>query len=182
MRNHKTKALIGASLLIGLTALAQPAFAQSAGVYGFSAKQTADVNAGVHFKVPFGATRKDKASDQARFGLMLSFDREYNDRNSIIPRRTRTDVMDLGFMFSGEPTMLLHGQDIYTPLFAPVYANGDPDQDKSKISVSKKSVLIAAGAALAAVAVVAVASGDDDDDDDHDDDYDDDDHSQLKLS
>lgn len=173
-----TRSLIGASALLGLGALVQPAYAQSADLYDLQGRQNTNLNAGFHVKVPFGATRKDVASDQARFGLMLSFDRETRDENSFALKRTRTDVMDLGFRFSGEPTMLLRGEDIYTPLFAPIYAN-ETDDEGGTITVSKKKVLIAAGIALTAVAVAVVASsieGDDDDDDnDHDDDFDHDD-------
>jgi len=171
-------ALIGSSIFLGVAAFAQPTMAQSSSSLGLQKGQTTSVNAGVHFKVPFGAVRKEKIEDKARFGLMLSFDKGYTDSQTLITKRNKTEVMDFGFMFTGEPAMFVNGEDIYTPLFVPIYANdADPDQDKSTITVSKKKVLIAAGVAVAAAAIVAVASidGDDDEDDDDDDDFDDDD-------
>jgi len=83
-----TRSLIGASALLCLSALVQPAYAQSSDLYDLRGRQNTNLNAGFHVKVPFGATRKDVASDQARFGLMLSFDRDTRDKNSFALKRT----------------------------------------------------------------------------------------------
>ncbi len=140
-------------------ALSQVAIAQDA---YFGSNQDVSTTAGVHMTIPFGSKKSDRAVDKARFGLMLNMTHEYNDRNFYTPKRVNTNLLDFGMHFDGRPTMLISGEDMYTPLFAPLNAKGD---DGGDINISKNTVLLAAGAALAVGAVGALAGGDDDDHD-----------------
>lgn len=157
--------------LMTLTAglcLAPLANAQDAYRSNFSNSQSVSTTAGVHMTIPFGGKKSDRAVDRARFGLMLNMTREYNDRNFYTPKRVNTNLLDFGMQFDGRPTMFISGEDMYTPLFAPIYANGDGNGD---VSISKNTVLLAAGAALAVGAAVALAGGGgEDNDNDRDDD------------
>jgi len=144
--------------------------AQDAGLSNFNNSRSVSTTAGVHMIIPFGGKKTGRVQDKARFGLMLNMTREYHDRNFYTPKRVNTNLLDFGMQFDGRPTMLISGEDMYTPLFAPLNANGDGD-----VTISKNTVLLAAGAALAASAAVALVGRDGEDNDDHDRDRDGDD-------
>ncbi len=124
--------------------------------------------AGVHMTVPFGGKKSDRAADKPRIGLMLNMTRSYNDRFFYTPNRINTNLLDFGMQFDGRPTMLVNGEDMYTPLFAPLNASGEGSGD---ITISKNTVLLVAGAALVVGATAALVGNLSDDD--YDDDYDD---------
>ena len=145
---------------ISLTSLAN---AQDAYQNNFS-NSSVSATAGVHLTVPFGGKNSTHIVDKALFGLRLNMTRKYNDRNFYIPKYVNTDLLDFGMQINGQPTMLINGEDMYTPLFAPLNANGD-----GNIIISKNTVLLAAGAALA-IGAAATLVGNDGEDDDHDDD------------
>ena len=156
--------------LMTLTAglfLAPLANAQDAYLGNFNNSRSVSTTAGLHMTIPFGGKKSDHVQDRARFGLMLNMTREYNDRNFYTPKRVNTNLLDFGMQFDGRPTMLISGEDMYTPLFAPLNANGDADS-KGGINISKNTVLLAAGAALAIGAAAALAGGGGEDDDDYD--------------
>ena len=131
-----------------------------------------NTTAGFHIVMPFGGKHAKRVQDRARFGLMLNMEREYTGRNFLTPKRVNTNLMDFGWQFDGHPTMLMGGEDIYTPLFTPLSAD-----EGSVAGISKNTVLLVAGGVLAAGAVVALAggNGNDNDNDGPDDDNDGDD-------
>lgn len=162
MKNRITITATLMALTTGLC-LAPLAHAQDAYLSNFSNSRNVSTTAGMHITIPFSGQKSDRVQDRARFGLMLNMTREYNDRNFYTPKRINTNLLDFGMQFDGRPTMLISGEDMYTPLFAPLNANGD-----GNVSISKNTVLLAAGAALAVGAAVALAGGDGEDNDDYD--------------
>ncbi len=158
------------TLFAATTGICLASFAQAQDM-NFSNSKNVSTTAGLHMTIPFGGGRSDRVTDKARFGLMLNLTREYNDRNFYTPKRINTNLLDFGMQFNGRPTMLISGEDIYSPLFTPLNAN---ENGVNGIGVSKNTILVIAGGALAVGAAVALAGGDGEDNDDHDDDHDDD--------
>lgn len=87
---------------------------------------------GAKFTMPLGTQRKNNVKDKTRFGLTLSFDRTYRAQKFYTPNRISSDILEFGFLVDGKPNMMMYGEDIYTPFFAPVYA--DDTDDKSEPS------------------------------------------------
>ena len=132
----------------------------------FGNSKNVNTTAGVHVTFPFGGKNSDRVTDRARFGLMLNMTREYNDRNFYTPRRVKTSLLDFGMQFNGQPTMLMGGEDIYTPLFTPLNAHEDGQANTG----SKNTLLIIAGGTLAVGAAIALAGGNSSNDNDNDND------------
>ncbi|MCF6220988.1 MAG: hypothetical protein L3J65_07730 [Robiginitomaculum sp.] len=146
--------------------IAPLANAQDAYRSNFASGQNVSTTAGVHLTVPFGGGKSERVQDRARFGLMLNMTRENNNGDFYAPKRVDTNLLDLGMQFDGRPMLMIAGEDIYTPLFAPLNAKADG----GNITISKNIILLVAGAALAVGAAVALAGGDDNDDDNDGDD------------
>ncbi len=146
--------------------IAPLANAQDAYRSNFASGQNVSTTAGVHLTVPFGGGKSERVQDRARFGLMLNMTRENNNGDFYAPKRVDTNLLDFGMQFDGRPMLMIAGEDIYTPLFAPLNAKADGG---GNITISKNTILLVAGAALAVGAAVALAGGDDDDDNDDDD-------------
>jgi len=120
-------------ITIGTTiGLSMPVLAQSSH-HNFKETELG-VSAGVQFTLPLGATRPDERDDYARIGLTLSFDQARQNNFSNFTERHHANLLELGFMEKGEPNIRLYDQDIYTPLFNPLYADEDEGQDKKSNS------------------------------------------------
>lgn len=171
---HRVKMVAALMTLTTGLCLAPLASAQEAYRNNFSSNNNSvSTTAGMHLTIPFGGKNSDRVVDRARVGLMLNMTREYNDRNFYTPIRVKTNLLDFGMQLDGRPTMLMGGEDIYTPLFTPLSAN---EYGVVGTGVSKNTILVIAGGALAVGAAVALASGGDDNDgpdNDRDDDDDD---------
>ena len=170
---HRVKMVAALMTLTAGLCLAPLASAQEAYRNNFSSNNNSvSTTAGMHLTIPFGGKNSDRVVDRARVGLMLNMTREYNDRNFYTPQRVNTSLLDFGMQFDGRPTMLMGGEDIYTPLFTPLNAN---EIGVAGTGVSKNTILVLAGGALAIGAAVALSSGGDNDNDGSDNDRDGDD-------
>ncbi len=165
MKNRFVKSAALTTIATGLL-LSFSASAQETGLNMLNSQSGINTTAGVHLTVPFGGQNSERVQDRARVGLMLNMEREYNSKNFYAPQRIRTNILDFGMQFDGRPTMLMGGQDIYTPLFTPLAANED---GAGSGMASKNTMLIVAGGVLAAGAAVALASGNGNDSDNDDD-------------
>ena len=156
------------TLVVGTCiSLAGTSTAQELGFGPGASTPKVSTTAGFHLSIPFGGQNSERVTDKARFGLALNMTREYGRRNSYIPKRVQTNILDFGWRFDGQPTMLMGGEDVYQSLL--------DDQLNANGGVSKNTILIVAGGALAAGAAVALAGSGDNDHDDDDDGPDDDD-------
>jgi len=115
----------------------------------FSLRNQNDISlsAGVELTLPFGAQRLADRQDQARLGLTLSIDRAYRSRNSAISDLRKSNLLELGVLENGDPNLMLLGQDIYGPVFDPLYSKEDGKGGETQ------TLLIIGG--LAAATVVA---------------------------
>ena len=149
------------TLLVGACiSLAGTSTAQELGFGPGASTPKVSTTAGFHLSIPFGGQKSERAADKARFGLALNMTREYGRRNSYIPKRVQTNILDFGWRFDGQPTMLMGGEDVYQSLLN--------DQLNANGGVSKNTILIVAGGALAAGAAVALAGSGGNNDNDND--------------
>ncbi|PHS42423.1 MAG: hypothetical protein COA91_00260 [Robiginitomaculum sp.] len=150
----------------GLSNLAN---AQDASYSVLDRHQSISTTAGFHIVVPLGNEPARHVQNRARFGLMLDLSRQSNSQNFVTPNHFNTNLLDLGWQFNGQPTMILGGHDIYTPLFTTISAHEKHEPRVAGIGISKNTILIIAGGALAAGAAVALANSDGNDDSSHED-------------
>ena len=106
------------------------------------------VSAGVKLTMPFGATTKTQ-QDKARLGLTLSLDQRGNNRWTGLAQNNSVNMLELGLFEDGDPNLSLMGQDIYGPLFDPLYAeNNDSDQGGVKKGSSDVWLYVVGGVAV----------------------------------
>lgn len=155
----KTKASIF-TLLALAGGLSSPVFAQDNGIYELSSREQLSASIGLNFTVPLGQKRKGYAVDKTRLGFNIGLAREYESRYSAIPNRVHMNVLEMGYRLDGKPNLLLNGQDIYTPLFDPIYANEDESSDATAETnnTTSKSSAIVLGVVIGAAAVVGLAA------------------------
>lgn len=113
-------------------AFSPPSMAQSADdLYSLRNQNDIGLSAGVQFTMPFGGQHRSESDNQARLGLTLSVDREYGSRSSAILERSTFNLLEAGFWQSGEPNFMIGGQNVYRPLFDPLYADDEKEGDKN---------------------------------------------------
>ena len=123
------------------------------------------VTAGFNLTLPFGGKTSNKAENKARFGLQMGLTQNYYNRNQRVTSHRSIDFLELGVRLDGTPNILLNGQDLYTPLFAPTYhADDSDDNDDTKKSDNGKTlrtVTIVAGAVVVTGFIVTAIIADD---------------------
>ena len=135
--------------------LAMSANAQNSDQF-YDQQEQIGMSAGVKLTVPFGNTSKNKA-DKARLGLTLSLDHQTQNHWTGITKERSVNMLELGFFENGDPNVSLLGQDIYTSLFDPLYAD-DKDADKKSQKQSRDILLYMAGGAVVVVGAAYLVS------------------------
>jgi len=106
------------------------------------------VSAGVKLTMPFGTTTKTR-QDKARLGLTLSLDQQGTNRFSGLTQKSSVNMLELGIFENGDPNVSLMGQDIYGPLFGPLYAeDNEPGEDHAKDGSSDVWIYVVGGAVV----------------------------------
>lgn len=156
MKNTFTKLAI-ITFVVMTCGLSTHALAQDNGIYELSNQKQFSTSIGINFIVPLGQKRKHHVEDKARLGFNISLAREYGTRYSAVPLRVKTNLLEMGYRLDGKPNLLLNGQDIYAPLFDPLYANDDEGVDTTTESQNAGSVL-ALGIIIGGAVVVGAAA------------------------
>jgi len=132
-------------------------------LYSLRGQNDIGITAGVQFTMPLGQKRRSSYQDKARLGLTLSVNREHASRYSGISELTKANLLEIGFWETGDPSLMLYGQDVYRPLFDPLYADEAEETDGPK-KKKDNTLLYIAGITGAAtiVSVVVLADAVDD--------------------
>lgn len=99
-------------------------YASDAALFGSSDPfQNVGLSAGFNVTIPLGAKSTKYNADNARFGLKLSLTQSEAYSATHPNFKLSGDLLELGFNFDGTPNLQMYGNDIYAPLFGPLYAD-----------------------------------------------------------
>lgn len=120
------------SCLCAPTALAQSShYASDAALFGSSDPfEHVGLNAGLNLTIPLGAKPKKHDINKARVSFKLSLSHPETYGPVTHGFKLNGDIFEIGMNFDGTPNLLMNGQDLYSPLFGPLYADEDGAKDK----------------------------------------------------